>query len=81
VKFVEPQGAAFGHQRHRIRRHREERPREGRAPLADGGAHCGYICDASMPTYMTFVRGQAIMEEGRRTGELPGRLVRGPQRV
>jgi len=34
-----------------------------------------------MPTYMTFVRGQAIMEEGRRTGELPGRLVRGPQRV
>jgi N-acyl-D-aspartate/D-glutamate deacylase len=20
--------------------------------LADGGAHCGYICDVSMPTYM-----------------------------
>lgn len=28
--------------------------------LADGGAHCGYICDASMPTYMLthWVRGR-----------------------
>lgn len=130
--------------------------------LADGGAHCGYICDVSMPTYMlthwardrrrgptlplelmvqrqtrdtaaiygladrgllqagyladvniidfdrlripppyvafdlpaggrrlvqtaegyraTFKAGQAIMENGERTGALPGRLLRGPQR-
>jgi N-acyl-D-amino-acid deacylase len=130
--------------------------------LADGGAHCGYICDVSMPTYMlthwardrkrgptlplelmvqrqtrdtaaiyglhdrgllqpgyladlniidfdrlripppyvafdlpaggrrlvqtaegycaTFKSGQAIMENGERTGALPGRLLRGPQR-
>ena len=130
--------------------------------LADGGAHCGYICDVSMPTYMlthwardrkrgptlplelmvqrqtrdtaaiyglhdrgllqpgyeanvniidfdrlripppyvafdlpaggrrlvqtaegyraTFKSGQTIMENGERTGALPGRLLRGPQR-
>jgi N-acyl-D-amino-acid deacylase len=129
--------------------------------LADGGAHCGYICDVSMPTYMlthwardrkrgptlplelmvkrqtgdtagiyglkdrgllqpgyladlniidfdrlrlpppyvafdlpaggrrlvqtaegyvaTFKSGQAIMQEGQRTGALPGTLIRGPQ--
>ncbi|WP_326535170.1 N-acyl-D-amino-acid deacylase family protein [Pseudorhodoferax sp.] len=129
--------------------------------LADGGAHCGYICDVSMPTYMlthwardrrrgprlplelmvqrqtqgtaaiyglhdrgllqpgyladvniidfdrlripppyvafdlpaggrrlvqtaegyraTFKAGEAIMENGERTGALPGRLLRGPQ--
>ena len=131
--------------------------------LADGGAHCGYICDVSMPTYMlthwardrkrgptlplelmvqrqtrdtaaiygladrgllqpgyladvniidfarlripppyvafdlpaggrrlvqtaegyraTFKAGEAIMENGQRTGALPGRLLRGPQRL
>jgi N-acyl-D-aspartate/D-glutamate deacylase len=131
--------------------------------LADGGAHCGYICDVSMPTYMlthwardrsrgptlplelmvqrqtrdtaaiyglhdrgllqagyladvniidfdrlripppyvafdlpaggrrlvqtaegyraTFKAGEAIMENGERTGALPGRLLRGPQRL
>jgi N-acyl-D-aspartate/D-glutamate deacylase len=131
--------------------------------LADGGAHCGYICDVSMPTFMlthwvrgrtrgatiplelavrrqtadtaavyglhdrgriapglkadlnlidfdrlrlqapvvafdlpaggrrlvqraegylaTFVAGQAIMEHGEPTGAMPGRLLRGPQRV
>ncbi|WP_219216778.1 N-acyl-D-amino-acid deacylase family protein [Variovorax boronicumulans] len=130
--------------------------------LADGGAHCGYICDVSMPTYMlthwardrrrgptlplelmvqrqtrdtariygmedrgllqpgcladiniidfdrlripppyvafdlpaggrrlvqtaegyraTLKAGETIMEDGERTGALPGRLVRGPQR-
>lgn len=130
--------------------------------LADGGAHCGYICDVSMPTYMlthwardrrrgptlplelmvqrqtrdtaaiyglhdrgllqsgyladlniidfdrlripppyvafdlpaggrrlvqtaegyraTFKAGEAIMENGERTGALPGRLLRGPQK-
>lgn len=129
--------------------------------LADGGAHCGYICDVSMPTYMlthwardrtrgptlplelmvrrqthdtaaiyglndrgllrpgyladvniidfdrlripppyvafdlpaggrrlmqtaegyraTLKAGQTIMENGRRTGALPGKLIRGPQ--
>jgi N-acyl-D-amino-acid deacylase len=129
--------------------------------LADGGAHCGYICDVSMPTYMlthwardrrrgptlplelmvqrqtrdtaaiyglrdrgllapgyladiniidfdrlrlpppyvafdlpaggrrlvqtaegyraTLKRGETIMENGERTGALPGRLLRGPQ--
>jgi N-acyl-D-amino-acid deacylase len=129
--------------------------------LADGGAHCGYICDVSMPTYMlthlardrkrgptlplelmvkrqtqdtaqiygmkdrgvlkpgyladiniidfdnlslpspyvafdlpaggrrlvqtangylaTIKTGQVIMENGEKTGELPGKLVRGPQ--
>jgi N-acyl-D-aspartate/D-glutamate deacylase len=129
--------------------------------LADGGAHCGYICDVSMPTYMlthwardrkrgptlplelmvrrqthdtsaiyslhdrgllkpgyladvniidydklhipppyvafdlpaggrrlvqtatgyraTFKSGEAIMENGERTGALPGKLMRGPQ--
>lgn len=129
--------------------------------LADGGAHCGYICDVSMPTYMlthwardrrrgptlplelmvqrqtrdtariygmedrgllqpgyladiniidfdrlripppyvafdlpaggrrlvqtaegyraTLKAGETIMEDGERTGALPGRLVRGPQ--
>lgn len=131
--------------------------------LADGGAHCGYICDVSMPTYMlthwardrkrgptlplelmvrrqthdtskiynlndrgllqpgfradvniidfdklhipppyvafdlpaggrrlvqtatgyraTIKSGQTIMENGERTGALPGRLLRGPQRL
>ena len=131
--------------------------------LADGGAHCGYICDVSMPTYMlthwardrsrgptlplelmvqrqtrdtaaiyglhdrgllqpgyladlniidfdrlripppyvafdlpaggrrlvqtaegyraTFKAGEAIMENGERTGALPGKLLRGPQRL
>jgi N-acyl-D-amino-acid deacylase len=131
--------------------------------LADGGAHCGYICDVSMPTYMlthwardrkrgptlplelmikrqtqdtaqiygmkdrgvlkpgyladiniidfdnlslpspyvafdlpaggrrlvqtahgylaTIKTGQVIMENGEKTGELPGKLVRGPQRL
>jgi N-acyl-D-amino-acid deacylase len=130
--------------------------------LADGGAHCGYICDVSMPTYMlthwardrrrgptlplelmvqrqtrdtariygledrgllqpgyladiniidfdrlripppyvafdlpaggrrlvqtaegyraTLKAGQTIMENGERTGALPGKLMRGPQR-
>ena len=130
--------------------------------LADGGAHCGYICDVSMPTYMlthwardrsrgptlplelmvqrqtrdtaaiyglhdrgllqpgyladvniidfdrlripppyvafdlpaggrrlvqtaegyraTFKAGEAIMENGERTGALPGKLLRGPQK-
>ncbi|VWX56078.1 N-acyl-D-aspartate/D-glutamate deacylase [Burkholderiales bacterium 8X] len=130
--------------------------------LADGGAHCGYICDVSMPTYMlthwardrrrgptlplelmvqrqtrdtariyglgdrgllrpgyladvniidferlripppyvafdlpaggrrlvqtaegyraTLKAGEPIMEDGERTGALPGRLIRGPQR-
>jgi N-acyl-D-aspartate/D-glutamate deacylase len=130
--------------------------------LADGGAHCGYICDVSMPTYMlthwardrrrgptlplelmvqrqtrdtariygledrgllqpgyladvniidferlripppyvafdlpaggrrlvqtaegyraTLKAGQTIMEDGKPTGALPGRLMRGPQR-
>lgn len=130
--------------------------------LADGGAHCGYICDVSMPTYMlthwardrsrgptlplelmvqrqtrdtaaiyglhdrgllqsgyladvniidferlripppyvafdlpaggrrlvqtaegyraTFKAGEVIMENGERTGALPGRLLRGPQK-
>ncbi|CAN7282293.1 amidohydrolase family protein [Pseudorhodoferax sp. LjRoot39] len=130
--------------------------------LADGGAHCGYICDVSMPTYMlthwardrargptlplelmvqrqtrdtaaiyglhdrgllqpgyladvniidfdrlripppyvafdlpaggrrlvqtaegyraTLKAGEAIMENGERTGALPGRLLRGPQK-
>jgi N-acyl-D-aspartate/D-glutamate deacylase len=130
--------------------------------LADGGAHCGYICDVSMPTYMlthwvrdrqrgprlplelmvqrqtrdtaaiyglhdrgllqpgyladvniidfdrlripppyvafdlpaggrrlvqtaegyraTFKAGEAIMENGKRTGALPGKLLRGPQK-
>lgn len=129
--------------------------------LADGGAHCGYICDVSMPTYMlthwardrsrgptlplelmvkrqtsdtakiygmhdrgllapgyladlniidfdrlripppyvafdlpaggrrlvqtaegyhaTFKRGEAIMQDGKPTGALPGKLIRGPQ--
>ena len=131
--------------------------------LADGGAHCGYICDVSMPTYMlthwardrkrgptlplelmvrrqtrdtasiyglqdrgllqrgyladiniidfdrlripppyvafdlpaggrrlvqtaegyraTLKAGETIMENGERTGALPGRLLRGPQRL
>ena len=131
--------------------------------LADGGAHCGYICDVSMPTYMlshwardrrrgptlplelmvkrqthdtariyslhdrgllqpgqladiniidfdqlalppptvafdlpaggrrlvqsargyvaTMKSGQMIMQGGQRTGALPGRLIRGPQRA
>jgi N-acyl-D-amino-acid deacylase len=131
--------------------------------LADGGAHCGYICDVSMPTFMlthwardrqrgptlplelmvrrqtsdtakiygmndrgllragyladiniidfaklslpppyvafdlpaggrrlvqtargylsTLKRGEVIMQEGERTGALPGRLVRGPQSI
>ena len=25
--------------------------------LSDGGAHCGLICDASMPTYMLYALG------------------------
>jgi N-acyl-D-amino-acid deacylase len=131
--------------------------------LADGGAHCGYICDVSMPTFMlthwardrqrgptlplelmvrrqtsdtakiygmndrgllragyladiniidfaklslpppyvafdlpaggrrlvqtargylaTLKRGEVIMQEGERTGALPGKLVRGPQSI
>ncbi len=57
--------------------------------LSDGGAHCGIICDASMPTYMLqyWVRDrergprlgleEVVRHQTRRTAELYGLLDRG----
>ena len=39
--------------------------------LSDGGAHCGVLCDASVPTYML-----AYMARDRPRGTLPSRARR-----